>query len=90
MGPDGYNTPSAIDDNFIDQLRCCCVVKERERVWLLRPGSVVTIVNGPLASHEGIVEWSSERRVRLLLHLLNHSTSVELAVSDVIAVSPST
>jgi transcriptional antiterminator RfaH len=89
-GTDGYDEPSIIQDDFIVQLRRCCEAKDalKQRAWQLKPGTTVRILNGPFTMHDGIVTWSSELRVRLLVYLLNRSVPLELSVTDIAAIDP--
>jgi transcription antitermination factor NusG len=88
-GADGYDHPSPLPPSFVETMQSACTeeVEKQQRRWRLRPGVTVRILNGPFADSIGIVEWSSDQRVRLLISLLNRSgVPVEVGVDDVVVV----
>ena len=42
-------------------------------------GHKVRVIEGPLQNFEGICEWSSEKRVRVLLSMFNGPSVVEMS-----------
>jgi transcription antitermination factor NusG len=52
---------------------------EEADLFLFRVGSRVKVTEGPFAAFEARVEWSSAKRVQLLLNVFGRQTKVEVA-----------
>ena len=82
----GEETPSKLPRGFVDGLK----EREKQGEFKLREeipitvGEVVRIMDGPLAGTEGICSFSTQKRVGVLLHLLNRETRVYLSKASVI------
>jgi transcriptional antiterminator RfaH len=83
-----YDEPRYLPDDFVPGLQRRCRVDDdrRKEKWILAPGTLVRVINGPLISREGIVTWSNSERVKLLLSVLDRSVKVELHPGDVMVV----
>ena len=81
-----YREPAVIGDAFIAGLQRCSRHDDKDG-WRLEPGTAIRILHGPLAGRTAIVTWSSTKRVRFLLNLLNRDLEVEIAVDQVVPVA---
>jgi transcription antitermination factor NusG len=73
--------PIALDDAVIDTLReaaAASLGKPPAAVPPIPVGSVARITEGPLASLQGIVTWSNDQRVALLMDWMGGQRRVEL------------
>lgn len=68
---DGYIRPTAVSDAFINSLREQAVQQAPSKSPVICPGARLKVTGGYFDGKEGICSWSSEKRVALLLEVMN-------------------
>lgn len=80
-------TPIAVPDHTIDSLLSCVVeYDEQTEAAIIHPGCKAKVVKGPLAQTDneisGICQWTHNRRVALLLDMINGAVEVVFDVDS--------
>jgi transcription antitermination factor NusG len=87
----GYREPCVIDDALISGLQQCSREAPQhngdDAVWLLKPGTKIKLISGPMRGNVGeVVAMKTRDRAMLLVHLLGRPLVVTVHGDSVIEI----
>jgi transcriptional antiterminator RfaH len=75
----GYIRPTPVPDHLIEQIQQQVLNPEKPEVTVIKPGLIVKVISGPMQQHTGICSWSDNKRVELLLNIMQGSVRVSFS-----------
>jgi transcription antitermination factor NusG len=80
----GYLKPTPVSDQLIASLREQVVqVPKQPSIPVIEPGTTVRVVSGHFEGRQGICSWANNRRVALLLDVLNGKLEISFSRNTV-------